>query len=300
MRDPGRDPNPNALFENTGGVASPARRFVEVSAAVGLSGARTILQSQFVDLDNDGDLDLMELDGENSREPVRIWKQQGGRFRKSGSEIGIEANGTVVHCVVADIDNDADPDLLLVRWKQHPQLFSNNGDGTFVDYTEAAQLIGFPQDSRAAAFLDFDLDGDLDLFVSRYAPFEAVAADLLTPTSQPSFSPQLFLNDQGRFAPARMSLALPSAGTLGVAVADFDRDGWPDLLLANGSWGPDRLEPAQLLLNQKGRGFSARHFPSVIGAINSQGAAAADVDGDGRPEIYLGGAGLFAVHLPPE
>mgnify|MGYP001549714876 CR=1 FL=1 len=179
------------------------------------------------------------------------------------------------------------------------QLLRNNGDGTFSDVTEAsgADDKGW---SVSASFLDFDRDGWLDLYVTNYVDFGVEkrvhclnpmgAADYCDPDVYPSADDHLFRNrGDGTFEDVSVQAGIrvePRTG-LGVASADFDLDGWPDLYVANDGM-------SNLLFMNNGDG-TFRDDTLLAGcAVNSEGQReasmgvhAADVDNDGDEDIFL-------------
>src|SRR5690349_4408206 len=115
------------------------------------------------DFDGDGDLDLLELAGNKAR----LLRNDGGKFVDVTAQSGAlakPATGIVTAAVAGDYNNDGKPDLLIVR-SSGLLLYRNEGDGSFFDVTAAAKVAGNLSPSGAAAFVDVDHDGDLDIFV---------------------------------------------------------------------------------------------------------------------------------------
>jgi hypothetical protein len=205
---------------------------------------------------------------------------------------------------VGDYDNDGDPDLYVTAFGPNV-LFRNNGDGTFADVTAEAG-VGEERWSTSASFFDYDRDGDLDLFVANYLDFTVAgnkrcfdpvgARDYCTPSLYRPVPDRLFRNEGGgRFLDVTHAAGLTRADGpgLGVASADFDDDGWPDLYVANDGtanqlWmnrGDGTFEDRGLI---SGTAYNSEGLPE-----GSMGVAAADFDGDADED-------LFVTNLPRE
>ena len=102
----------------------------------------------------------------------RLYKNLGGgKFRDETDRSGLGFRGYCHGITVGDIDNDGDPDVFLSNYGGDA-LFLNNGDGTFTEIGRAAGIWRPGTWSSSAAFLDYDSDGDLDLYVSRYGDWQ--------------------------------------------------------------------------------------------------------------------------------
>ena len=130
------------------------------------------------DFDGDGKLDLYFATGNllplwrRRTAPNRLYKNLGGgKFRDVTKRSGLGFRGYCHGITVGDIDNDGDPDVFLSNYGGDA-LFLNNGDGTFTEIGRAAGVIRPGTWSSGAAFLDYDGDGDLDLYVSRYGDWQ--------------------------------------------------------------------------------------------------------------------------------
>jgi hypothetical protein len=143
-----------------------------------------------------------------------------------------------------DYDSDGDPDLYITGWGQNA-LFQNRGDGIFADVTTATR-VGDARWSVSCAFADFDRDGDLDLWVVNYVdakrsdnPYCGDVRRALRfychPLKYEPLPSNVYRNDGGTFADVTAAAgvgALRSNG-MGIVVADYDADGWPDVFVAN-------------------------------------------------------------------
>jgi enediyne biosynthesis protein E4 len=261
-----------------------------------------------LDYDGDGDLDLFVCNGDTwhgepkGAEPsTELYRQDSPfKFTPVGAAAGLRLRGWFQGAYAADWDADGRPDLFLTA-HGGSRLFRNAGDGRFEDVTQAA---GAAVDgwTSGAAFFDADGDGDLDLFVARYVKFDlakppndgkpcgyrgiqvACGPHGLVP------EPDVFLeNVGGRFVDATARFGFdtaPASYGLGVIAFDFDQDGDVDVYVANDSMANDLWE------NRKGK------FVNVAGLLGcdlgeggrgqaSMGVDAADVDRDGRPDVFL-------------
>jgi hypothetical protein len=283
----------------------------------------------FVDLDGDGWPDLFFVNskswpgrtGPPSR-PAFYRNRHDGTFTDAtrGSGLDVEMYGLGV--AAADYDNDGKTDLYVTGLGGN-RLFHALGAGRFEDTTARAGVAGGGF-GTSAAFFDYDEDGRLDLFVANYVDW-AVAKDLVctldgthksycTPESYKGQSPLLFRNKgDGTFEDVTTKAGVrdPSSKALGVAVLDYDGDGWPDLFVANDT------QPNKLLRNDgKGHftdvGMTAGVAFSETGVARAgMGVDAADYDGSGRPSLVVGnfsnemmalyhneGTGLFIDEAP--
>jgi len=213
------------------------------------------------------------------------------------SGLAVELYGLGV--AAADFDNDGRIDLYVTALESN-HLFRNVGGGKFVDVTRAAGVAdgGF---STSAAWVDFDRDGRLDLFVAHYVDWspkqdlfctlDGTHKSYCTPESYKGQSPTLFRNrGDGTFenVTAHAGLKDPTCKALGVAVVDFDDDGWPDLFVANDT------QPNRLYRNKRDGTFSDVAVAAGV-AFNEAGVAragmgvdAADYDRSGRESLLVG------------
>jgi cytochrome c-type biogenesis protein CcmH/NrfG len=227
------------------------------------------------DFDGDGDLDLFAA-------PRRLLRNDGGKFADVTAASGLTAEGSkgaALGAVAGDYDNDERPDLLIVG-SDALALFHNEGGGRFKDATAAARVPARPNAS-AAAFVDSDHDGDLDIFVAGGAA-----------------APSLLLRNNGDGTFADVTAASKITPTRGAAVAvvptDFDNRRDVDLLVV-GSEAPPALW-------KNLRDGSFRNVAADVGLELKGGGfgpvAAGDVNKDGFTDFYFSraeGAGEFAL-----
>jgi hypothetical protein len=210
----------------------------------------------FIDYDNDGWLDIFLLSGTTVEGPTqatnRLYRNnRDGTFTEVTEEAGLRRTGWASSVTVGDYNNDGFDDLFVTYWGQNV-LYRNNGDGTFTDVTQTAGLLH--PDRRwgsGCAFLDYNRDGHLDLFVANYLEFDFKSIPkpgansncnwqgipvICGPRGLPPGVPALYRNNgDGTFTDvSEKSGVTKAAGSymMTVAAADFDNDGWPDIYVA--------------------------------------------------------------------
>jgi hypothetical protein len=260
----------------------------------------------FIDYDNDGFPDIVIVNGKDwipsgRHSTLKLYhNNRNGTFTDvtARSGLGIEIFGIGV--TIADYDNDGFDDIFVTALGQS-HLFHNNGNGTFNDVTRAAGLWGPNEFSTGAAWMDYDRDGKLDLLVANYVQW-SVKADIYctldgtrksycTPEGYKGASLRLWHNlGNGKFedVTAKAGLYDPTSKSLGIAEADVNGDGWPDLIIANDT------QPNKLYINNKNGTFKESGVISGIAfsedgiARAGMGVDAVDYDRSGRPSIVIG------------
>jgi tetratricopeptide (TPR) repeat protein len=260
----------------------------------------------WLDHDGDGRIDLLLVNGNLLRGapdpafvPALYRNLGGGRFADVTREAGLAVPFYGMGFVAADCDNDGDQDVFLYGLHRSV-LFENAGGGRFRDVTDASGLAGLDGWVGAAAFLDYDRDGLLDLFVGSYVRWRPELEEGLDCTfgagpkkycpvaSFDATPPRLFRGRGGGVfeeTTAAAGLAGLAGKALGVAVEDYDRDGYPDLFVANDS------VPNFLLHNRRDGSFHDRGIESGF-ATDADGAALA---GMGIDTAWLPGGGPLLV-----
>jgi hypothetical protein len=260
----------------------------------------------FFDADGDGWPDILFINSKNwpghlttSSRHALYRNNHDGTFTDitAISGLGVEMYGLGV--AAADYDNDGHVDVYLTGLNGN-RLFRGIGAGRFTDVTTRAG-VSAPGFSTSAAWFDYDRDGRLDLFVANYVEW-SIEKDLFctldgktksycTPESYKGQSPVLFRNrGDGTFEDVTQAAGLydPASKALGVALIDYDNDGWIDLVVANDTQ-PNRL------FHNRGNGTFVDVGPTAGVAFNEAGVAragmgidAADYDGSGRASIVIG------------
>ena len=255
------------------------------------------------DMDNDGDLDvfLVQYVGESrlSRNDLSNGKLA---FTDVTAKSGIVTHGNGMGVAAGDFDNDGCVDLYLTN-RGPNQLFRNNCDGTFTEVPPTrAGVAGASEGnwSVSAAWVDYDRDGWLDLFVGNYVRWsEAASVPCHAASGRPDYcSPNVYQplpsrlyhnNHDGTFTDvtAKAGLAVEFGPALGVSTADFDNEGWPDIYVANDG------QPNQLWRNAHDGTFrnagprSGASLDASGKAKGSMGVDAGDVDNDGDEDLFM-------------
>src|ERR1700677_2210117 len=301
----------------------PGFRLVDVTAQAGIHfrhsngayGGKLLPETlgagcAFLDYDGDGWQDILLVSGtdwpghrrEHKSEPstLKLYRNnRNGPFSDVTQSAGLHVEMYGMGVAVGDYDNDGLPDVLITCVGQN-RLFKNTGKGTFVDVTKSSGLGGRQAMSTSALWFDFDRDGLLDLFVCNYvkwSPEHDVFCSLdgknksyCTPEAYRGETCWLFHNrGDGTFEDVTATSGIfdSSSKSLGVAMLDYDQDGWPDLLVANDT------QPNKLYRNQRNGGFKDVAVEAGI-AFSAEGKAragmgvdAADFDHSGFPGVAI-------------
>ncbi len=281
-----------------------------------------------LDFDNDSDLDVFVIQGEmfsgkvidaalsKPKSPLssRLFRNDVGpalsdgpagpkgpalRFTDVTESARIDVRGYGMGAAAGDYNNDGCVDLYVTKLGSN-QLLRNNCDGTFTDATAVSRTAD-PGWSVSAAFVDIDRDGWLDLFVGQYLNYSIAGnvvcysvsgqRDYCPPSAYRARPSHLFRNNRdGTFSDitAAAGMATEFGPALGVSTADFNRDGWIDIYVANDG------APNQLWINQhngtfKNTALLAGAAVSAEGRLKaSMGVDAADFDEDGDDDVFVG------------
>ncbi|HEX4526120.1 MAG TPA: FG-GAP-like repeat-containing protein [Gaiellaceae bacterium] len=255
----------------------------------------------WLDFNNDGWLDLFVVNS-YADDNLPSWQDHGGLptsalfenehghfvnvTKSSGAGLPLKGEG----CVAADFNGDGYTDLYITT-ATNDALLWNNGNGTFTEGARKAGIVSFGWHSGAAV-ADVNGDGRPDLFVAGYADMQhpIVSSVKGFPSNYPGVRDELFLNEGHRHfreVGARVGLdPAPYDHSLGAVFIDVNGDGRPDLYVANDE------DPNRLYLNEPG-GPLGFHFvdtaraSKVADAAAGMGVAATDVNGDGRPDLFV-------------
>jgi hypothetical protein len=292
------------------GIIVPPGKFVDVTTASGVhfqgqayhTAKKYLIETMgsgvaLFDYDNDGRLDIFFANGAPLTDPTapgtiprktgprdwnRLYHQKGdGTFEDVTEKAGLAGAGYDMGVAVGDFDNDGYDDLYVTGYGGN-HLYHNNGAGKFADVTEASGTGGSGW-STSAAWVDLDNDGRLDLVVLRYLKWDF--ADVYCGERREGYRaychpdlfqpivPLVYHNDgNGHFTEVAAKIGLDQPGKgLGIAIADYDRDGHTDIFVANDSM-------QEFLYHNKGNGtFEEVGLPSGVA-----------VDGDGRTYAGMG------------
>jgi enediyne biosynthesis protein E4 len=260
----------------------------------------------FIDYDNDGWQDIllvnsMDWPGHHTHTsyPALYHNNHDGTFTDVTRQAGLDVEMYGMGCAVGDYDNDGYDDIYITALGGS-HLFHNLGNGKFADVTAKAGVSspGFP---TSAAWFDYDNDGKLDLIVDHYVEWSPATdqtcsldgkhKSYCTPELYKGQSVTLYHNEgNGRFKDVTKAAGLydPSDKALGIALIDYDNDGWLDLFITNDT------QPNKLYHNNRNGTFTEVGFAAGVAfsdagkARAGMGADAADYDGSGRQSLVIG------------
>jgi enediyne biosynthesis protein E4 len=264
----------------------------------------------FLDYDNDGWMDIYlvnsgKCDFFTPNSPLRnaLYKnRRDGTFTDVTEKAGVAGGGFGQGIAVGDYDGDGFPDLYVTQYGRSI-LYHNNGNGTFTDVTKSAGLWGPNEFSTGAAWVDYDRDGKLDLVVANYVQWseptdlyctlDGSHKSYCTPESYQGTSARLWHNlGNGKFEDATQKAGPydPTSKGLGIAILDYNNDGWPDILIANDT------QPNKLYLNKKNGAFEERAVSAGI-AFSEDGVARAGMGVDAADYDRSGSASLLITNF---
>ena len=300
-------------------ITNPGFRLVDVTRSANLDfrhnsgayGGKLLPETlgsgcAFLDYDGDGWQDILLVNGmdwpghKRHSSTLKLYRNnRNGTFEDVTHQAGLDVEMYGMGVAVGDYNNDGFPDILITCVGQN-RLFKNTGKGTFVDVTKSSGLAGRMALSTSALWFDYDRDGLLDLFVCNYvkwSPAHDVFCSLdgkhksyCTPEAYRGETCWLFHNrGNGTFedVTAQSGIFDSTSKSLGVAMLDFDQDGWPDLVIANDT------QPNKLYRNQHNGTFKDVAIEAGI-AFSADGKARAgmgvdtgDFDNSGHTGIAI-------------
>jgi len=316
--DYNRDGWPDLLVAGYGGIRlfenQQGKSFKDVTTAAGLGGCTGWnTHAVFADFNLDGWLDLYVVTYakwkpdatqacENDQQLQDIcgptifpgaqdqlfMGSDGGKFKNVTEQAGIVDSNRGLGVVVADFNNDRWPDIFVANDVEQNQLYLGGKD---FPYREEGILSGVAfsargdrEGSMGITTGDFNRDGRQDLFYTNYANQDNSLCQLVGPAS---------------FVPASDKTGLTGVSRrwvgFGVLLSDFDMDGWPDIVIANGHVAYDRrdspyFQPPQLFKNQNGERLeeiSLQGGPYFSGRYSGRGVAVGDLDNNGAPDVVM-------------
>jgi len=315
--------SPAKMFAQGGG--DPGFHFANVTAAAGIQfqhnsgafGGKFLPETlgsgcAFLDYDRDGWQDILLVNGmdwpghQKRRSTLKLYRNnRNGTFSDVTRAAGLDVELYGMGVAVGDYNNDGFPDIYISCVGQS-RLFRNTGKGTFIDVTKASGLLGRQAFSTSALWFDYDRDGLLDLFVCNYvrwSPEHDVFCSLdgthksyCTPEAYRGDTCWLFHNrGNGTFEDVTASSGIfdSSSKSLGVAMFDYDQDGWPDLLVANDT------QPNKLYKNLRNGKFKDVGVEAGL-AFSTEGKARAGMGVDTGDFENSGKAGIAITNFDNE
>jgi hypothetical protein len=315
--------SPAQIFAQT--RSDPGFHLTNVTAAAGIQfqhnsgayGGKLLPETlgsgcAFLDYDRDGWQDILLVNGMDwpghtrQRSTLKLYRNnRNGTFSDVTKAAGLDIELYGMGVAAGDYNNDGFPDIFISCVGQS-RLFRNTGKGTFVDVTKASGLLGRQALSTSALWFDYDRDGLLDLFVCNYvrwSPEHDVFCSLdgthksyCTPEAYRGDTCWLFHNrGDGTFEDVTASSGIfdSSSKSLGVAMFDYDQDGWPDLLVANDT------QPNKLYKNLRNGKFKDVGVEAGI-AFSTEGKARAGMGVDTGDFENSGKAGVAITNFDNE
>ncbi len=297
----------------------PGFRFIDATESAGLHfrhnsgayGGKQLPETlgsgcAFLDYDADGWQDILLVNGmdwaghKRQRTTMKLYRNnRNGTFTDVTKAAGLDLEMYGMGVAVGDYNNDGFPDIFITCVGQS-RLFKNTGKGTFIDVTKASGLAGKEGLSTSAIWFDYDRDGLLDLLVCNYVHW-SVESDVfcsLDGKNKSYCTPEAYRGDtcwlyhnrgNGTFEDVTATSGIfdSSSKSLGVAMLDYDQDGWPDVLVTNDT------QPNKLYHNLHNGKFkdvaveTGLAFSTEGKARAGMGVDVADFENSGKPGIVI-------------
>jgi enediyne biosynthesis protein E4 len=313
------------LIGTASAAPDPGFRLADVTAQAGINfhhnsgafGAKYLPETlgpgcAFFDYEGDGWLDILLVNGaawashKRGRSTLSLYRNnRDGTFTDVTERAGLAVEMYGMGVAVADYNNDGFPDIFITAVGQN-RLFQNTGRGKFIDVTEKSGLGGRSGFSTSALWFDYDRDGLLDLFVCNYvqwSPEHDVFCSVdgrnksyCTPEAYHGSTCWLFRNrGNGTFedVTAKSGIFDTTSKSLGVAMLDYDHDGWPDLFVANDT------QPNKLYRNRRDGTFEDLAVRAGV-AFSEDGRARAGMGVDAADFDNSGLAGIAITNFDDE
>ena len=314
-----KTPSPPVKERTPAPTAPAGPRFVEITRQAGISfvhntgafGKKFLPETMgpgcaFLDFDNDGNADILLVNGsdfpghKSKRTTLKLYRNNGnGTFTDVTARARLDVEIYGMGVAVGDYDNDGWDDIYVTALGES-RLFHNEHNGTFKDVTKATGVnnTGY---GASAAWFDYDKDGKLDLFVTNYVKWsekddlyctlDGRNKSYCTPEAYKGDTCRLYHNlGDGRFEDVTQKAGVfdPTSKSLGVAIIDYDQDGWPDLAVANDT------ERNKLYHNNRNGTFTEQAVQAGIAfsedgiARGAMGIDQGDFDHSGYPSLAIG------------
>jgi enediyne biosynthesis protein E4 len=306
-------------------TSNPGFRLVDITSSAGIQfqhnsgafGGKLLPETlgsgcAFLDYDGDGWQDILLINGmdwpghKRQTSTLRLYRNnRDGTFTDVTHKAGLDVEMYGMGVAVGDYNNDGFPDIFITCVGQN-RLFKNNGKGSFVDVTHSTGLGNRQALSTSALWFDFNRDGHLDLFICNYvkwSPEHDVFCSLdgkhksyCTPEAYRGETCWLFHNrGDGTFEDVTATSGIfdSSSKSLGVAMLDYDQDGWPDMLVANDT------QPNKLYRNRHNGTFKDVAVEAGI-AFSADGKARAGMGVDAADFDNSGAAGVAITNFDNE
>jgi hypothetical protein len=292
--------------------------FTDVSAAAGIkfvhnsgrAGKKYLPETMgsgcaFFDFDGDGWVDILLINSKDwtatgRRSHAALYhNNRNGTFTDVTAGSGLDVDIYGMGVAVADYDNDGREDVYITAL-EGDRLFHNEGNGKFRDVTKQSGIAN-AHFATSAAWLDYDRDGKADLFVANYVAWtekgdlwcslDGATKSYCTPEAYKGNSSKLYHNlGNGKFEDVteKAGLGEPTSKSLGIAVMDYNNDGWPDLFVSNDT------QPNKLYRNNKNGTFTEEAVAAGVAfgedgvARGAMGVDFADYDRCGREHLLVG------------